>query len=51
MAGLDVIGPYLIEVNVTCPGALRKADGLLGWTLCADVLDAVLDTSRLRSYA
>ncbi len=44
LAGLDVIGPYLIEVNVTSVGALRKADALLGWTLCADLLDSVLDT-------
>lgn len=42
LAGLDVIGPYLIEVNVTSVGALRKADALLGWTLCADMLDGVL---------
>jgi glutathione synthase len=41
LAGLDVIGPYLIEVNVTSVGALRKADALLGWTLCADLLDSV----------
>ncbi len=46
LAGLDVIGPHLIEVNVTSVGALRKADGLLGWTLCADLIDSVLGTSR-----
>ena len=44
LAGLDVIGPYLIEVNVTSVGALRKADALLGWTLCADLLDSVPGT-------
>ena len=43
MAGLDVIGPYLIEVNLTSPGALRKADALLGTNLCAAVVDRVLD--------
>jgi len=43
VAGIDVIGDYLIEVNLTSPGAMRKADGLLGWTLCADLLDRVLD--------
>jgi glutathione synthase len=43
LAGLDVIGEHLIEVNVTSVGALRKADALLGWTLCADLLDSVLD--------
>ena len=51
LACLDVIGPYLIEVNVTSPGALRKADGLLGWSLCADVLDAALRPTHLRSRA
>ena len=40
----DVYTPYLIEVNVTSVGALRKADALLGWTLCADLLDSVLGT-------
>lgn len=51
LAGLDVIGPYLIEVNVTSVGALRKADALLGWTLCADLLDSVLGAHRERESA
>lgn len=33
MAGLDVIGGRLIEVNVTCPGGTAKADALLGTDL------------------
>ncbi len=41
MVGLDVIGPHLIETNVTSPGALRKADVLLGTSLCADLVDTV----------
>lgn len=40
--GLDVIGGHLIEVNVTSPGALRKADALLGTTFCADLVSHVL---------
>jgi glutathione synthase len=51
LAGLDIIGPYLIEVNVTSVGALRKADALLGWTLCADLLDSVLAAPELRRSA
>ena len=51
MAGLDVIGSHLIEVNVTSPGALRKADSLLGWTLCADLLDRILPAADLRRSA
>lgn len=49
LAGLDVIGSHLIEVNVTSVGALRKADALLGWTLCADLIDSVLATQARRS--
>jgi glutathione synthase len=49
LAGLDVIGRYLIEVNVTSVGALRKADALLGWTLCADLLDSVLGSPDPRA--
>jgi glutathione synthase len=51
LAGLDVIGPYLIEVNVTSVGALRKADALLGWTLCADLVDQVLGQIEQRRSA
>ncbi len=49
LAGLDVIGEHLIEVNVTSVGALRKADALLGWTLCADLLDNVLGSTTTRT--
>jgi glutathione synthase len=49
VAGLDVIGQHLIEVNVTSVGALRKADALLGWTLCADLLDTVLGSPATRT--
>ena len=38
LAGLDVIGDRLIEVNVTCPGGMAKADALLGTDLCGDVV-------------
>lgn len=44
LVGLDVIGDYLIEVNVTSVGALRKADALLGTTWCDEVVDRVLHT-------
>ncbi len=38
LAGLDVIGGRLIEVNVTCPGGMHKTDALLG----SDLSDAVM---------
>lgn len=48
VAGIDVIGDYLIEVNITSPGALRKADALLGWSLCGDLLDHALGVTPSR---
>lgn len=51
LAGLDVIGPYLIEINVTSVGALRKVDALLGWTLCTDLLDHLLQPHLERKSA
>lgn len=51
LAGLDVIGPYLIEVNVTSVGAMRKADALLGWTLCADLYEHLLEPTEKRRTA
>ena len=38
LAGLDVIGDRLIEVNVTCPGGMAKTDALLGTDLCGEVV-------------
>ncbi|HET7735585.1 MAG TPA: glutathione synthase [Nocardioidaceae bacterium] len=47
--GLDVIGDHLIEVNVTSPGALRKADALLGTTYCTDLVSHVLDNPHWKA--
>jgi glutathione synthase len=41
LAGLDVIGGYLIEVNVTSSGALHKSDRLLGTSLCDGFIELV----------
>ena len=47
--GLDVIGDHLIEVNVTSPGALRKADALLGTAYCADLVSHVLTHTQWKA--
>jgi glutathione synthase len=39
LVGIDVIGDYLIEVNVTSSGALYKSDRLLGTSLCDDFIE------------
>jgi glutathione synthase len=38
VAGLDVIGGRLIEVNVTCPGGMHKTDALLGTDLSGAIM-------------
>jgi glutathione synthase len=44
IAGLDVIDGRLIEVNVTCPGGMHKADALLGTDLSGAIVRRVLST-------
>lgn len=41
IVGLDVIGDYLTEINVTSPTGLRAAQWLYGINLAADCWDAV----------
>ena len=41
LAGLDVIGDFLIEVNVTSSGALHKSDRLLGTSLCDGFIELI----------
>ena len=46
LVGIDVIGTYLIEVNVTSPGALYKTDRLLGTSLCDDFIRLLENKAR-----
>ena len=40
-AGLDVIGDYLTEINVTSPTCIRELDGLYQLNISAQLLDAI----------
>lgn len=40
-AGLDVIGDYLTEINVTSPTGLRELDRLFGLNIAGLILDAI----------
>jgi len=40
-AGLDVIGDYLTEVNVTSPTCIRELDAIYGLNIAATLLDAI----------
>ena len=37
--GLDVIGDYLTEINVTCPTCIRELDAQCGLDIAGDLLD------------
>jgi glutathione synthase len=41
LVGIDVIGPYLTEINVTCPTGIQEIDRLDGVRLESDVWDAI----------
>ncbi len=45
--GLDIIGDYLTEINVTSPTCIRELDSLYNLDIAADLMDAI--THRLRS--
>ncbi|MGB5622623.1 MAG: glutathione synthase, partial [Gammaproteobacteria bacterium] len=40
-AGLDVIGDYLTEINVTSPTGIRELDGMYGENICGVLFDAI----------
>lgn len=40
-AGLDVIGDYLTEINVTSPTGIRELDGMYGDNICGLLFDAI----------
>jgi glutathione synthase len=48
LAGLDVIDGQLIEVNVTCPGGMHKADALLGTDLSGTIMRRLLHPTKER---
>ena len=39
--GIDVIGDYLTEVNVTCPTCVRELDAQFDLDIADSLLDAV----------
>ena len=39
--GLDVIGDYLTEINVTSPTCIRELDGLYGLNIAGQLFDAI----------
>ena len=40
-AGLDVIGEYLTEINVTSPTCIRELDAQYGLNISAELFDAM----------
>ncbi len=42
-AGLDVIGDYLTEINITCPTCIRELDASCSLDIAGNLLDALAD--------
>ena len=40
-AGLDVIGDYLTEINITSPTGIRELDGIYSLNISSLLLDAI----------
>ena len=40
--GIDVIGDYLTEINVTCPTCIRELDAQFDLDIAGDLIDAVV---------
>ncbi len=40
-AGIDVIGDYLTEINITSPTCIRELDRLYGLDIAGDLMDAI----------
>ena len=39
--GLDVIGDFLTEINVTSPTCIRELDSIYGLDIAGDLMDAI----------
>ncbi|MCG8487471.1 MAG: glutathione synthase [Chromatiales bacterium] len=46
-AGLDVIGDYLTEINVTSPTCIRELDKIYGLDIASDLMDAIAARLKL----
>lgn len=44
--GIDVIGDYLTEINVTCPTCIRELDRQFGLDIAGDLLDGLANESE-----
>jgi glutathione synthase len=40
-AGLDVIGDYLTEINITSPTCIRELDAQFGLNISSDLFDVI----------
>ncbi|MBN1379511.1 MAG: glutathione synthase [Gammaproteobacteria bacterium] len=47
-AGLDVIGDYLTEINVTSPTCIRELDAIYGVDIAGQLMDCVADSLAAR---
>jgi glutathione synthase len=46
LAGVDIVGSQVLEVNITSPSCLREMNALYGWSLERRILDYVEEQRR-----
>jgi len=49
LVGLDVIGDYLTEINVTSPTGMQEITKLTGFNVAGMMLDAIEDSIKQRN--
>jgi len=42
--GIDMIGEYLTEINVTSPTCIQETEKAFSVNLCAEIVDYILET-------
>ena len=48
-AGIDVIGDYLTEINVTSPTCIRELDSIYAADIAGELMDAIEETLKTRA--
>ncbi len=48
-AGIDVIGEYLTEINITSPTCIRELDDIYGLDIAGDLMAAIFDRIKSRT--
>jgi glutathione synthase len=48
-AGLDVIGDYLTEINITSPTCIRELDKIFGLNIAGQLMDVIAGKLKVKA--